>query len=131
MDQLHSSQVNIDVTKIKGTSPVSPFGAVHDVFVAQYKAATTTTSTPVLYTDYTYDAVYLIALAAQKAGSVDGTAIKANLPVVSKGSGTVITPGNWTRALTTIASGGSVHSGGAARSEGLCPDRRRLGPHRG
>src|SRR5438128_4981376 len=87
MDQLHSSQVNIDVTKIKGTSPVSPFGAVHDVFVAQYKAATTTTSTPVLYTDYTYDAVYLIALAAQKAGSVDRTTIKANLPVITKGSG--------------------------------------------
>src|SRR2546425_5775518 len=119
MDQLHASSVGVDVTKIKGTAPVSPFGAIHDIFVAQYKAATTTTATPVLYTDYTYDVVYLIALAAQKAGSVDGTAIKANLPVVSKGSGTVITPGNWTRALTTIASGGFGNTGGAAGPGGL------------
>src|SRR3989449_7180150 len=131
MDQLHSSQVNIDITKIKGTSPVSPFGAIHDIFVAQYKAATTTTATPVLYTDYTYDAVYLIALAAQKAGSVDGTAIKANLPVVSKGSGTVITPGNWTRALTTIARGGSVNWEGAAGSEDFDANGAALGPDEG
>src|SRR5213594_3784896 len=129
MDQLHSSHVNIDVTKIKGTSPVSPFGAVHDVFVAQYKAATTTTSTPVLYTDYTYDAVYLIALAAQKAGSVDGTAIKANLPVIAKGSGTVITPGNWTRALTSLAAGGSVNWEGAAGSEDFDANGDVRGPY--
>src|SRR5256712_3883531 len=119
MGQLRASWVGVDVTKIKGTAAVTPFGAIHDIFVAQYKAATTTTATPVLYTDYTYDAVYLIALAAQKAGSVDGTAIKANLPVVSKGSGTVITPGNWTRALTTIASGGSGKWGGAGGSGGF------------
>src|SRR2546425_429270 len=123
--------VEVDVTKIKGTAPVSPFGAIHDIFVAQYKAATTTTATPVLYTDYTYDAVYLIALAAQKAGSVDGTAIKANLPVVSKGSGTVITPGNWTRALTTIASGGSVNRAGGGRSGGLGADGAVRGAYQG
>src|SRR2546428_4408354 len=131
MDQLRASSVGVDVTKIKGTAPVSPFGAIHDIFVAQYKAATTTTATPVLYTDYTYDAVYLIALAAQKAGSVDGTAIKANLPVVSKGSGTVITPGNWTRALTTIASGGSVNWEGAGGSGGFGPDGDGRGPDGG
>src|SRR3989441_1863800 len=131
MDQLRASSVGVDVTKIKGTAPVSPFGAIHDIFVAQYKAATTTTATPVLYTDYTYDAVYLIALAAQKAGSVDGTAIKANLPVVSKGSGTVITPGNWTRALTTIASGGSVNWGGGAGSGGFDADGGVRGPYEG
>ncbi len=118
MDQLRASSVNVDVTKITGTSPVSPFGAIHDTFVAQYKAATTTTATPVLYTDYTYDAVYLIALAAQKAGSVDGNAIKANLPLVAKGSGTVIKPGNWTLALSTLSqTGGSVNWEGAAGSE--------------
>src|SRR5438128_2164857 len=129
MDQLRDPSVGVDVTKIKGTAPVSPFGAIHDIFVAQYKAATTTTATPVLYTDYTYDAVYLIALAAQKAGSVDGTAIKANLPVVSKGSGTVITPGNWTRALTTIASGGSVNWEGAAGSEDFDANGDVRGPY--
>src|SRR5712664_4236011 len=38
MDQLHASSVGVDVTMIKGTAPVSPFGAIHDTFVAQYKA---------------------------------------------------------------------------------------------
>src|SRR6266566_5821090 len=118
MDQLRDPSVGVDVTKIKGTSPVSPFGAIHDTFVTQYKAATTTTATPVLYTDYTYDAVYLIALAAQKAGSVDGNAIKANLPVIAKGSGTVIKPGQWSLALSTLnQTGGAVNWEGAAGSE--------------
>src|SRR5207247_7853545 len=73
---------------------------------------------PVLYADYTYDSVYLTALAAQKAGSVDGTAIRANLPLVAKGTGTVIKPGQWALALTTLnQTGGSVNWEGAAGSE--------------
>src|SRR5213594_2238761 len=106
MDKLHATSVNVDVTKITGTSPVSPFGAIHDAFVVQYRALTNS-QTPVLYADYTYDAVYLIALAAQKAGSVDGTAIRANLPLVAKGTGTVIKPGQWALALTTLNQTGS------------------------
>src|SRR5213594_3577696 len=130
MDQLRASSVGVDVTKIKGTAPVSPFGAIHDIFVAQYKAATTTTATPVQYTDYTYDAVYMIALAAQKAGSVDGTAIKANLPVVAKGTGTVIKPGQWSLALSTLnQSGGAVNWEGAAGSEDFDANGDVRGPY--
>src|SRR3989454_2662675 len=130
MDQLRASSVGVDVTKIKGTAPVSPFGAIHDTFVTQYKAATTTTATPVLYTDYTYDAVYLIALAAQKAGSVDGNAIKANLPVVAKGSGTVIKPGQWSLALSTLnQSAGAVNWEGAAGSEDFDANGDVRGPY--
>src|SRR5213592_2904913 len=117
MDKLHATSVNVDVTKITGTSLVSTFGAIHDAFVVQYRALTNN-QTPVLYADYTYDAVYLIALAAQKAGSVDGTAIRANLPLVAKGTGTVIKPGQWALALTTLnQTGGSVNWEGAAGSE--------------
>jgi hypothetical protein len=117
VDQLRSTSINVDVTKITGTSPVSPFGAIHDTFVAQYRVLTNN-QTPVLYADYTYDAVYLIALAAQKAGSVDGTAIRANLQAVSKGTGTVIKPGQWSLALTTLnQTGGAVNWEGAAGSE--------------
>src|SRR5437867_4910513 len=130
MDQLRDPSVGVDVTKIKGTSPVSPFGTIHDTFVTQYKAATTTTATPVLYTDYTYDAVYLIALAAQKAGSVDGNAIKANLPVIAKGSGTVIKPGQWSLALSTLnQSGGAVNWEGAAGSEDFDANGDVRGPY--
>src|SRR6266704_5474252 len=77
IDQLNASSVGVDVRALLGTAPVSPFGAIHDIFVAQYKAQFNNQN-PVLYADYTYDAVYLIALAAQKDGSVNGTAIQAN-----------------------------------------------------
>src|SRR5205807_8195719 len=68
------------------------------------------------YSDYTYDAVYLIALAAQKAGSVNGTAIRDQLRPVSMAPGTVIKPGQWATALSAL-SGGDVNWEGAAGSE--------------
>src|SRR5205823_326440 len=83
-DQVHTA--GLDVTKILGTAPVSPFGPIEDSFVAQYKT-NNSGQTPVLYADYTYDAVYLIALAAQKAGSVNGTAIRDQLRPVSMAPG--------------------------------------------
>lgn len=120
MDQLRAPSVGVDVTKIRGTSPVSPFGAIHDAWVAQFKAANNNL-VPVLYADFTYDAVYLIALAAQKARSVDGTAIQANLRAVSGGlgtGGTVIKPGQWSLAQSTLnTTGSAVNWEGAAGSE--------------
>jgi ABC-type branched-subunit amino acid transport system substrate-binding protein len=116
MDQLRAPSAGVDVTKIKGTAPVSPFGAIQDLFVAQYKA-NNSGQTPVLYADYTYDAVYLIALAAQKAGSVNGSAIRDQLRPVSGPAGTVIKPGEWAKALSVIAGGGAVNWEGAAGSE--------------
>ena len=120
INQLNASSVGVDVRALLGTAPVSPFGAIHDIFVSQYKAQFNNQD-PVLYADYTYDAVYLIALAAQKAGSVNGTAIQANLRAVSGGSGgtgTVIKPGQWALALTTLnQTGGAVNWEGAAGSE--------------
>src|SRR6266480_3600819 len=113
MDQLRTA--GLDVTKILGTAPVSPFGPIEDSFVAQYKA-NNSGQTPVLYADYTYDAVYLIALAAQKAGSVNGTAIRDQLRPVSMAPGTVIKPGQWATALSAL-SGGDVNWEGAAGSE--------------
>jgi branched-chain amino acid transport system substrate-binding protein len=114
MDQLRSA--GVDVTKIRGTAPVSPFGAIHDIFVSQYLAAFNN-ATPVLYSDYTYDCVYLIALAAQQAGTVDGKAIRDHLQAVSGPNGTVIKPGDWAKALTEIAAGHQINWEGAAGSE--------------
>jgi branched-chain amino acid transport system substrate-binding protein len=114
VDQLRTA--GIDVTKLLGTAPVSPFGAIHDIFVSQYLAAFNN-ATPVLYSDYTYDCVYLIALAAQQAGTVDGKAIRDHLRAVSGPNGTVIKPGQWATALTEIAAGHSINWEGAAGSE--------------
>lgn len=116
MDQLRDPAVGVDVTKIRGTAPVSPFGPLEDAFTAQYKARFSNQS-PVQYADYAYDCAYLLALAAQKAGSVNGTAIKNNLQAVSALGGTVIKPGEWAKALTEIAAGHNVDWEGAAGSE--------------
>jgi len=116
MDQLRDPSVGVDVTKILGTTPVSPFGAIYDSFVTKYKARFFN-QTPVLYAENTYDAVYLIALAAQKAGSVEGASIKSQLISVSAPGGTVIKPGQWAQALTALAGGGDVNWEGAAGSE--------------
>src|SRR3989475_3386328 len=126
MDQLRGSSVNVDVTKIRCTSPGSPFGAIHDAWVVQFKAANNGL-VPVLYSDYTYDAVYLIALAATKAKSVDGTAIQANLRAVSGGSGsggTAVKPGQRAPApAKPHTTRGTVHLAGARRSEHFVVNR--------
>ena len=89
--------------------------------MSRYKARYTN-QTPQLYASHTYDAVYLIALAAQKAGAVDGASIKAQLRAVSGGlstGGTVINGGQWSKALTTLAAGTAVNWEGASGSENL------------
>lgn len=116
MDQLRQPAVGVDVTKIKGTAPVSPFGPKEDAFVTQYKAAFFN-QTPVQYADYTYDCVYVLALAAQKAGSVNGTAIRNTIRNISAPGGTVIQPGQWSTALSEVAAGHNVNWEGAAGSE--------------
>src|SRR5439155_516770 len=102
----------------KRTAPAAPISSLYDAFSTRYKAEYFN-RTPVLYASHSYDAVYLIALAAQKAGAVDGASIKAHLREVSGPSGTVINGGDWSKAVTTIASGGAINWEGAAGSENL------------
>ena len=128
IDQLRDPSVGVDVTKIQGTNPVTGFGPVYASFVAQYKARFFN-QTPVLYTDNAYDAVYVIALAAQKAGSADGDAIRAQLRSVAGPTGTVIKPGQWAAALSAIRAGQDVDWEGAAGSENFDANGDVTGPY--
>ena len=127
IDQLRSG-AGIDVTAIKGTNPVTGFGGVYATFADQYKARFFG-QTPVLYTDNAYDAVWVIALAAQKAGAVDGTSIKNNLRAVGGPPGTVIKPGQWSQALTALAAGQDVDWEGAAGAENFDANGDVTGPY--
>jgi branched-chain amino acid transport system substrate-binding protein len=118
VDQIRAPSVGVDVTKIWGTAPAAPVSALYNAFVTSYKAAYFN-RTPVLYASHAYDAVYMIALAAQKGGAVDGATIKANIRAVSGPSGTVINGGQWSKALSTIAGGGAVNWEGASGSQDL------------
>src|SRR2546428_4199449 len=59
----------------------------------------------------------MIALAAQKAGAVDGASIKSQLRAVSGPTGTVINGGQWSKALTEIAAGHAINWEGSAGAE--------------
>ncbi|HEY7587960.1 MAG TPA: ABC transporter substrate-binding protein [Thermoplasmata archaeon] len=107
----------VDVSAYEGTAP-SAYGGLNG---PQFNSWAGNYSDrfgrqPTLFTGNAYDAVYLIALAAQKAGDASGLSIKANLPAVSNSPGTKIYPGGWAEALTALGAGQDVDYEGASGS---------------
>lgn len=68
-----------------------------------------------------YDAIYLIALAAEQADSVESAAIRDELRAVANDPGTVINPGTegWQAAVEAISAGEDINYEGAAGSVDL------------
>ena len=85
--------------------------AWEEAYAAEYGAAPEFT-----YVKETYDAVIALALAAQAAGSVDGTAIRDRLRSVCSGPGEVANAGaeGVATALRILAGGGEVDYEGAS-----------------
>jgi len=100
-----------------GTAP-SAYGGLtgpnYAAWAATYKSRWG--NNPGLFDDSNYDAAFLIALAAQMAGSATGQAIKDNIQKVANPPGTKIYPGNWSKALTEIAAGHDIDYEGASGS---------------
>jgi branched-chain amino acid transport system substrate-binding protein len=100
---------------MKGTAPSSldlPTGkAFEDAYSAEYGS-----TPPLPFMREIYDAVYLVALAAEKAGSTDSTAIRDALRDVANPPGDTINPGSagWTQALADIQAGTEINYEGAA-----------------
>lgn len=74
---------------------------------------------PQPFMDSAYDAVYLLALAARKAGSLDRTAIRDNLRDVANPPGEVINPGEWNKAVELLTNGSDINYEGASGSVNL------------
>jgi ABC-type branched-subunit amino acid transport system substrate-binding protein len=70
---------------------------------------------PLPYLKEVYDAVYVIALAAEQADSVDGAAIRDALREVSDEPGTVVNPGTegWQAAVAALDAGEDIDYEGA------------------
>src|SRR2546427_1586292 len=131
VDSLRDPAVGVDVTKLWGTAPAAPNTTLYNSFAARYEARFFN-QVPVLYASHAYDAVYMIALAAQKAGAVDGASIKSQLTAVSGPTGTVINGGQWSKALTEIAAGHAINwEGSAGTGEPDTTDRPRRGRDEG
>lgn len=66
------------------------------------------------YNDTHYDAVYLLALAAQKAGTNDSVAIRDALRSVANPPGVQVGPGDFARAIELLAAGEDIDYEGAS-----------------
>lgn len=87
--------------------------AFNDAYLAKYGKRV-----PQPYIDTSYDATYLLALAAQKAGTTtDGAAIAKALHAVSNPPGEVIIPGQFAKAVKLLKAGKKIDWTGAAGQE--------------
>lgn len=68
------------------------------------------------FSDQSYDATMLIALAIEKAGSTDRTAIKNALRLVANAPGEKVGPGEWEKAVALIKAGKDINYEGASGS---------------
>ena len=108
----------VDVTTIEGTAPVPPMSADYNtssgLFNAEYQAMFG--RAPKLYGPNSYDAMFVLAMAFQKAQTTDtnSSAFKAALRAVSNPPGVAIRPGEWAKALANITAGNDVDYQGAS-----------------
>jgi len=84
----------------------------HEAWVAEYGGES---EKP--YHDTAYDAVYLLALAALKAGSTDPVAVRDALRDVANPPGETVHPGEYAKAMELIAAGTDIDYEGAAGSQ--------------
>ena len=115
LDILRNPPNNFDISAYEGTAP-SAYGGVTGPNYAGWAADYNTRwgASAGLFDDNNYDGAYLIALAAQAAGSATGAAIKSKIFDVANAPGTKIYPGEWTKALTEIAAGRGIDYEGAS-----------------
>ncbi len=105
---------------MQGTSAGAPDTTAGDAFDDAYEAAFDTVPS-IPYLREGYDAIYLIALAAELADSVEPAAIRDVLRDVANPEGEIVGPGveGWANALELIAAGTDIDYEGAAGSQNL------------
>ncbi|TLZ52736.1 MAG: hypothetical protein E6K18_02385 [Methanobacteriota archaeon] len=109
-------QAGINPATFEGSAPgayLGVVGALYSDFKTRYQAAHANED-PGLFTGNAYDAVYLLAAAAQKAGLATPTGIKDNILAVSTPPGTAVHGGQWATILTEIAAGHDLNYEGAS-----------------
>jgi branched-chain amino acid transport system substrate-binding protein len=69
-----------------------------------------------------YDAIYLMALAIARAGSIDPLAVRDGLRAIAGPAGTIVGPGDFSHALQLIAAGQPVNYDGVSGGLGFDTD---------
>jgi len=115
IDKARNSPNNVNVTLFEGTAPAAfggVYGPTYSAFESRYKARWNKNTT--LFDDNYYDALALIALAAQAAGSATGAAIKSKIFDVANPPGVKIFPGMWKQAFENLSKGIDIDYEGAS-----------------
>lgn len=118
LDELVSRGVS--VADFEGTAPGAYSGITGPRFDAWEVDFQARWDTPITLFDHSaYDTAFLVALAAQAAGSPSGPAIAAEIRNVANPPGTTILPGEWEKALTELGAGREINYEGAFGSNDL------------
>ena len=105
------SPANVD--GVVGTAPINePMDVAFNTFAANFRA--TYTDDPGAFGAQQYDAMTVLLLAIERAGSTEGVAIRDALFDVSSDPGRVFRPGDMARALQIIREGGAINYTGAS-----------------
>ncbi len=99
-----------------GTAPKAAESEAAEAFASQYEEAYGELP-PLPFIDSAYDAGMIIALAIEKAGSTDGTAVRDAIREVANAPGEVIYPGEFEKAKQLIADGQDINYEGAAGAQ--------------
>lgn len=102
---------NIDIGGIVGTAPIFT-GPNYDTFAIAYNDRYD--RDPQVFDGHTYDAVYLIAAAIERAGEATSDAIRQNLVAVSGPGGTTYGPGQWSQIQAALQAGNEINYEGAS-----------------
>lgn len=81
------------------------------------------------YTQHAYDALFLLALAVERAGEATAEAVARNLRAVSGGRGHSVTVGEFDRARELLDAGREINYEGASSSVDLNADLEPLNPY--
>jgi len=98
-----------------GTAPRAVESEAYELFAANYEAEYGELP-PLPFIDSAYDAAMAMALAIEKAGSTDRTAVRDALRDVANPPGEVIRPGAFAKAKELIAAGSDINYEGASGS---------------
>lgn len=114
-------QQGIDPAPFQGSAPgayLGIVGSLYDGFEARYKARYSNED-PGLFTANAYDAIYLLAAAAEKAGTATAAGIAAYIRAVATPPGSTFTGGQWAQIKAAIAAGGDINYEGASGAVNL------------
>jgi branched-chain amino acid transport system substrate-binding protein len=98
----------------EGTHSSTPLGTAYPTYAAAFMARYHQADDPGTYSPNAYDAMYVLALAIEKAGRSDSAAIQSNLREVANPPGMVFGPGQFAAARAAIKRGIKINYDGAS-----------------